>query len=219
MAVLWPSCGFPSYFWSNRSCAGGERIPPLDDAGGIDPRAPDRTACRGAVRGEWHLPRRIGDMWLRCADVRDLQCALDVGGRAVEGRGCSAFTLASLVAVAPMLKVGLDLLREREGVRVDGLVGHGGLFKLQDMMESVMSDMPDIRHVRRARELHGYHAHNRSSSHTKLTVLDMKYFRSGVRSRRSSRRTPSTVLRERTVARERHYRQLADRSHDVAEGV
>ena len=38
----------------------------------------------------------------------------------------------------------LDLLREREGVRIFGLVGHGGLFKTPGVMESVMSDVLEI---------------------------------------------------------------------------
>ena len=54
------------------------------------------------------------------------------------------FMRASLVAVASTLKIGLDLLREREGVRIDGLVGHGGLFKTPAVMESVMSDVLGI---------------------------------------------------------------------------
>ena len=54
------------------------------------------------------------------------------------------FMRASLVAVASTLKIGLDILREREGVRIDGLVGHGGLFKTPGVMESVMSDVLGI---------------------------------------------------------------------------
>ena len=51
------------------------------------------------------------------------------------------FMRASLVAIASTLKIGLDLLRGREGVRIDGLVGHGGLFKTPGVMEAVMSDV------------------------------------------------------------------------------
>ena len=51
------------------------------------------------------------------------------------------FMRASLNAVASTLKIGLDILREREGVKIGGLVGHGGLFKTPGVMERVMSDV------------------------------------------------------------------------------
>ena len=66
------------------------------------------------------------------------------GRPSVARRPNSDFTLAnfmraSLNAVVSTLKIGLDTLRGCEGVRIDELVGHGGLFKTPGVMESIMS--------------------------------------------------------------------------------
>ena len=68
------------------------------------------------------------------------------GRPSVSRRPDACFTLpnfmrASLTAVASNLKIGLDLLRKKENVRIDRLVGHGGLFKTPGVMEQVMTEV------------------------------------------------------------------------------
>lgn len=51
------------------------------------------------------------------------------------------FMRAQLVAVSKTLKLGLDILTEREGVRISQLTGHGGYFKTPGVGEKIMSEV------------------------------------------------------------------------------
>lgn len=49
------------------------------------------------------------------------------------------FCLAQLYAVNASLRLGMDILREKEGVTVDTLLAHGGVFKTPEVMQRVMA--------------------------------------------------------------------------------
>ena len=68
------------------------------------------------------------------------------GCPSVRRRGDSDFTLANLMraqlrAVASTLKIGMDILTEKEGVRIVKLTGHGGYFKTPGVGEKIMSEV------------------------------------------------------------------------------
>lgn len=61
----------------------------------------------------------------------------------------SNFTLANLMRVnlftaLGALKIGLDILLKGEGVKIDLLFGHGGLFKTKDVGQKIMSAAVDV---------------------------------------------------------------------------
>ncbi len=49
------------------------------------------------------------------------------------------FMRANLYSAAATLKVGLDILLKEEGVKVDSMLGHGGLFKTEGVAQSFMA--------------------------------------------------------------------------------
>jgi sugar (pentulose or hexulose) kinase len=61
----------------------------------------------------------------------------------------SKFTLANFMRVnlntaLGALKIGMDILLKQEGVRLDKLVGHGGLFKTKDVGQKIMAAAIDV---------------------------------------------------------------------------
>lgn len=54
------------------------------------------------------------------------------------------FMLSQLYAIVATLKLGMDILTEEEGVCVDELVGHGGIFKTEGVMQSIMASALNI---------------------------------------------------------------------------
>ncbi len=80
-----------------------------------------------------------------CNFVSDEPLAGAKAGPGVTRTPDSALTLpnfmrASLTAICATLKIGMDLLKNREGVSVRELAGHGGVFKTPGVMERVMGE-------------------------------------------------------------------------------
>ncbi|MCQ2389410.1 MAG: ATPase [Kiritimatiellae bacterium] len=80
-----------------------------------------------------------------CNFVSDEPLARAKAGPGVSRAPDSALTLpnfmrASLTAICATLKIGMDLLKDREGVSVRELAGHGGVFKTPGVMERVMGE-------------------------------------------------------------------------------
>lgn len=49
------------------------------------------------------------------------------------------FMLAHLYSIYAVLRMGLDILTEKEDVIIDELIAHGGVFKTKDVMQNIMS--------------------------------------------------------------------------------
>jgi sugar (pentulose or hexulose) kinase len=54
------------------------------------------------------------------------------------------FMRCSLFSAMATMKIGMDILTEQEGVRVEKLSGHGGLFKAKDVAQGLMASALDV---------------------------------------------------------------------------
>ncbi len=54
------------------------------------------------------------------------------------------FVLAQLYAINASLRLGMDILREKEGVVTERLLGHGGVFKTPEVMQKIMASCLEL---------------------------------------------------------------------------
>lgn len=113
--------------------------------GGGDPEAAYGAFYRAALSGEPDCGGVTACSYLAGEPVTGLDAGIPLLARTPDGRLTLAnFSRAMLLGTLATLKLGLALLMEREGVAIETLVGHGGLFQTGDAAQRLLAGLLNV---------------------------------------------------------------------------